>query len=190
MALFRRKKKDKEEKEVEEKATKVDVAKKDKKQVSPKKSMKELYGEREIETGQRDPLRQSDSEASEKGKPTSAKASTSVKTSADKSAGKEGKKVRKYGDAYRILVKPLITEKATMLGAENKYVFAVSRDSNKIEIARAINEVYGIKPVSVNIIKVKGKNVRYGRTQGKQKDWKKAIIELPEGKTIKVYEGV
>lgn len=182
MALFKRKKKDKENKKVEEKTTKVDVSKEAssassgqaKKQAPPKKTMKELYGEKEIETAQKD----------DKGKPASVPSDSGLRR------GKEVKKIRKYGDAYRVLVKPLITEKATILGAENKYIFAVSKNSNKIEIARAINEVYGVKPVSVNIIKVKGKNVRYGRTQGKQKDWKKAIIKLPEGKTIKVYEGV
>ena len=104
--------------------------------------------------------------------------------------GDEKKKIKKYGNAYKVLVKPLITEKATNLGAENKYVFEVSTQANKIEIAKAINEVYGIKPVSVNIVKVKGKKIRNGRTLGSRKDWKKAIIKLPEGKTIKVYEGV
>ncbi|MBA3047826.1 50S ribosomal protein L23 [Patescibacteria group bacterium] len=102
----------------------------------------------------------------------------------------EKKKIKKYGNAYKVLVKPLITEKATNLGAENKYVFEVSTQANKIEIAKAINEVYGIKPVNVNIVKMKGKKIRSGKTLGRRKDWKKAIIQLPEGKTIKVYEGV
>jgi len=104
---------------------------------------------------------------------------------------KENKKLeRKYGNAYRVLVKPLITEKATGLGVENKYIFAVEKKSNKIEIAKAIDEIYGIKPVSVNVINMKGKKSRYGKITGKRKDWKKAIIELPKGKTIKIYEGV
>ncbi|MCK4554206.1 50S ribosomal protein L23 [Candidatus Parcubacteria bacterium] len=103
---------------------------------------------------------------------------------------KAEKKIRKYGNAYRVLVKPLVTEKATDLGGQNKYVFAVSSKANKIEIAKAINEVYGIKPVAVNIIKMQGKKTRYGKITGRTKDWKKAIITLPEGETIKVYEGV
>ncbi|MCD4761725.1 50S ribosomal protein L23 [bacterium] len=94
------------------------------------------------------------------------------------------------GQAYKILVKPLITEKAANLGSENKYVFEVSVSTNKIEIAKAINEVYGVKPVSVNIVNVGGKKVRYGRHFGKRKDTKKAIITLPKGKTINIYEGV
>jgi len=116
-----------------------------------------------------------------KGEPKATKASQ---------AADSKKPARQYGRAYRVLLKPLITEKAADLGAENKYVFAVASDANKIEITKAIDEVYGVKPVRVNIIKNQGKKVRYGRTFGKRKDWKKAIITLPKGKTIKVYEGV
>ena len=94
------------------------------------------------------------------------------------------------GRAYKILVKPLVTEKVSNLGALNKYVFAVAKTANKIEVARAIKEVYGIKPTSVNIINKIGKKARYGRVSGRRKDWKKAIITLPQGQTIKIYEGV
>jgi len=87
-------------------------------------------------------------------------------------------------------LKPLVTEKATNLGVLNKYVFAVSPKANKIEIAEAIEAVYGVKPVSVNVMRAEGKTIRSGRTFGKRKDWKKAIVALPQGKTIKIYEGV
>jgi large subunit ribosomal protein L23 len=100
------------------------------------------------------------------------------------------KQIRTYGNAHKILVKPLITEKAANLGVLNKYVFAVGIDANKIEISKAVEEVYGIKPVSVNIVNIAGKNVRYGRKTGRRKDWKKAIVMLPKGKTINLYEGV
>lgn len=92
--------------------------------------------------------------------------------------------------AYRVLVKPLITEKAANMGTEDKYVFEVSVDSNKIEVKNAIEEVYGIRPVSVNMIKMEGKKKRQGRKTGKRKDWKKAMVTLPKGKTIDIYEGV
>ncbi|MDD4900501.1 MAG: 50S ribosomal protein L23 [Patescibacteria group bacterium] len=95
-----------------------------------------------------------------------------------------------YGNAYRILAKPLVTEKVSNLGVLNKYVFAVALDANKIEIAKAVKEIYGIKPIGVNVINKIGKKARYGRTSGKRKDWKKAIVTLPEGQTIKIYEGV
>lgn len=100
------------------------------------------------------------------------------------------KEAKTNGRAYAVLVKPMITEKASVLGAMNKYVFMVSVESNKIDVAKAINEVYGVKPVSVNMIRSEGKTKRYGRYVGKRKDFKKAMVTLPAGKTIQVYEGV
>ncbi len=94
------------------------------------------------------------------------------------------------GNAYKVIIKPLITEKVSGLGALNKYVFAVAKNTNKIEIAKAMNETYGIKPTAVNIVRMIGKKARYGRIAGRRKDWKKAIVTLPEGQTIKIYEGV
>ncbi len=96
----------------------------------------------------------------------------------------------RYTQSHRILVKPLITEKATQLGALNKYAFVVSSASNKLEVAKAIWTVYGVKPVQINIIKMKGKAVSRGRISGRRKDWKKAIITLKAGEQIKIYEGV
>lgn len=92
--------------------------------------------------------------------------------------------------AYRILIKPLITEKATNLGAENKYVFIVAKSANKISVARALEVTYGVKPVAVNIINSEGKFVARGRIKGQRSDFKKAIVTLKAGETIKVYEGV
>lgn len=109
---------------------------------------------------------------------------------AEVKGGKKETKTRKYGNAYKVLFEPLVTEKATVLGSENKYVFKVAIKANKIEITKAVEEVYGVKPVSVNIIKNRGKEVKYGKTKGRKKDWKKAIVKLPEGVSIKVYEGV
>ena len=93
-------------------------------------------------------------------------------------------------NAYKILIRPLVTEKVSVIGALNKYGFEVALKANKIEIAKAIKEVYGINPTMVNVIKVKGKEVRYGKRSGKRKDKKKAIITLPKGKSINLYEGV
>lgn len=95
-----------------------------------------------------------------------------------------------YKYAYKVLIKPLVTEKASVLGVQNKYVFEVAKNTNKIEVAKAINYVYGVTPKSINIIRVGGKQVRTGRTVGKRKDWKKAVVTLQKGESIKVYEGV
>jgi len=97
---------------------------------------------------------------------------------------------RQYADSYRVLVKPLVTEKAAKIGTQNKYAFVVAIAANKIMIARSIEQVYGVKPVKVNIIRLKGKIVSSRRLRGKRKDWKKAIITLPAGKNINIYEGV
>jgi len=126
------------------------------------------------------------------------KAVTEVKADSMKDLYADGAKAEKTtaktaktnGQAYRVLVRPLVTEKAANMGAQDKYAFAVSGSANKIEVAKAIFEVYGVKPKAVNIINLMGKRVRYGKTSGRRSDWKKAIVTLPKGKTIKVYEGV
>jgi len=93
-------------------------------------------------------------------------------------------------DAYKVLIRPLITEKATYLATYNKYCFEVSTRSNKIEIKRAIKSLYGVDPIDVNIVNMRGKRVRYGRISGKKKNWKKAVISLKKGDKIELYEGV
>lgn len=99
-------------------------------------------------------------------------------------------KAKAESNAYKVLFYPQISEKATYLGEENKYVFIVSKDANKTQIKQAIKDVYGIKPLSVNTIKVAGKARRYGKVQGKTVGYKKAIVALPEGETIQIYDGV
>ncbi|OQA37165.1 MAG: 50S ribosomal protein L23 [Parcubacteria group bacterium ADurb.Bin326] len=89
-----------------------------------------------------------------------------------------------------VLVAPLVTERASAMEQLNKYAFIVEASTNKIEIAKAFATRYGIMPEKVNISNYYGKFKRYGRNWGKTKDWKKAIISLPKGKSINVYEGV
>ncbi|PKM91573.1 50S ribosomal protein L23 [Candidatus Falkowbacteria bacterium HGW-Falkowbacteria-1] len=103
---------------------------------------------------------------------------------------KPSKKGAKNGIAYRVLVKPAVTEKATNLGALNQYVFIISDKANKIDVSNAIFEVYGVNPTSVNIIKMKGKKINRGKVSGRRKSFKKAIVTLKKGETISVYEGV
>lgn len=97
---------------------------------------------------------------------------------------------RKTSIAYRVLERPLVTEKAANLGELNQYVFIISTSANKIDVSKAIFEVYGVKPLSVNIVKMKGKAVSRGRITGKRKDFKKAIVTLKKGDSITIYEGV
>ena len=109
-----------------------------------------------------------------------------------KAAVKTNKKVDKRDDerAYKVISHPLITEKATDLAQINKYVFAVPTSANKNEISKTIANIYGVKPLRVNVILKRGKKVRYGRRFGKTKDFKKAIVTLSSEDRIEVYEGV
>ncbi len=111
----------------------------------------------------------------------------------DKKVGDEkvvSAKKSNESSAFRVLIKPLVTEKGSILGAENKYLFMVDKNANKIDIAKAVEAAYGVKPVKVNVINIEGKTKNRGKIVGKRKDWKKAIISLPEGKTIQIYEGI
>lgn len=88
----------------------------------------------------------------------------------------------------RVLLRPVITEKNTLNGT---YAFQVAPSANKNEVMKAVEAIYGVAPVSVRVINVIGKTVRSAKTgEGKRKDWKKAIVRLPAGKTINVYEGM
>ncbi len=91
------------------------------------------------------------------------------------------------GELYQILLRPLVTEKSTDLQKKNQYVFAVKYSANKIEVKKAVEKIYGVKVEKVRIIKMPGKRVRYGRTQGKTKRWKKAIVFLPKEEKIDVF---
>ena len=92
--------------------------------------------------------------------------------------------------AFRVLVKPLVTEKSAIAEHGNKYSFVVAKSANKNQIKIAIEEIYGVKPSQINVANIEGRRVRFGRTMGKRNDYKKAIITLPKGKTIDIHTGV
>lgn len=93
-------------------------------------------------------------------------------------------------NAYRVLYSPLISEKNTHHKSANKYVFKVASTTNKIEIKKAIEALYDVKPIAVQIIIVGGRVRKYGKTSGRTKDFKKAIVTLPQGVSLDIYEGV
>ena len=107
-----------------------------------------------------------------------------------KETGKKSEIRGKTKQAYRILIKPLVTEKASHLGPLNKYIFAIDPKMNKIEVKKAIRTIYNVEPVKVNVSNFFGKNIRQGKISGRTKNWKKAIVTLRQGDIIKVYEGV
>ena len=91
-------------------------------------------------------------------------------------------------DARDILIRPLITEKSTQLMEDGKYVFVVAKKANKIEIAKAVAEVFNVKVANVNTVNVSGKLKRMGRFVGKRSDYKKAIVKLVPGETIEFFQ--
>lgn len=89
--------------------------------------------------------------------------------------------------AYKVLISPHVTEKATELGERNKYVFKVWPNVNKIEIKKGVESLYGVDVVNVNIINIHRKKRRIGRRrEGWKKGYKKAIVEVKKGQKIEV----
>ena len=90
---------------------------------------------------------------------------------------------------YKMIKKPVITEKSTNLKMLNKYVFEVAKELNKIEIKKCIKELFNVDVIDVKIINVRGKKRRM-RTQkyGYTASWKKAIVTLKEGDTFDFFE--
>lgn len=89
---------------------------------------------------------------------------------------------------YDIIVRPLITEKATKLVDEGKYTFEVMAGVNKIEVKNAIEEIFKVDVVDVNIINVRKKERRVGRFSGYRPAVRKAIVTLQKGQTLDVFE--
>lgn len=90
--------------------------------------------------------------------------------------------------AFRVLRRPLITEKSAALASDSVYVFEVTPSCGKIEVKHAIKELYGVIPRRVNIVAVSGKRVRFGKRHGVRRDWKKAFVYLKKGDTIDVFD--
>jgi large subunit ribosomal protein L23 len=92
-------------------------------------------------------------------------------------------------DARDIIKKPLVTEKSMSQMAENKYSFAVDKRANKIQIKKAVEEIFKVKVIDVKTMNMVGKTRRMGRFVGKTPDWKKAIVQLAEGNSIEIFKG-
>ena len=94
--------------------------------------------------------------------------------------------------AYDLIKRPVITEKSMTLTQERKYTFLVAKDAHKIEIGKAVEEIFGVKVAKVNTINMQGKQKRTGRVPaGRRPSYKKAIVTLTEdSKTIEFFEGM
>ena len=90
-----------------------------------------------------------------------------------------------------VLKRPILTEKSNYLtDSLHRYVFEVDRRATKQLVREAVESVFGVKVVDVNMISVRGKQRRVGRFTGKTPDWKKAIVVLAAGESISFFEGV
>ena len=89
---------------------------------------------------------------------------------------------------YDVILRPIITENSMDMAADKKYAFKVAKDSNKTEIRKALEEIFGVDVAKVNIVNVSGKKKRLGRTFGTTSSYKKAVVTLtPDSKEIELF---
>ncbi len=89
----------------------------------------------------------------------------------------------------QILIAPVVSEKSYHQITENRYTFKVHPDAHKTQIRQAVEELFDVKVVGVNVVKMKPKPKRRGMIRGTRPGWKKAIVELKAGDRIELFEG-
>ena len=93
--------------------------------------------------------------------------------------------------AQDIILRPIVTEHTMECMQQRKYTFKVAKSANKIEIAKAVQELFGVEVKKVNTMNCKGRYVRHGATGGYRPDWKKAIVTLSDSsKTIEFFDNM
>ena len=90
-------------------------------------------------------------------------------------------------DAREIIIRPIITEHSSDMMARGVYTCEVAKSANKIEVRKAVEEIFNVKVTKVNIINVKPKPKRVRYQIGKTRAWKKAMVTLAEGDTIELF---
>ena len=89
----------------------------------------------------------------------------------------------------QILIKPVVSEKSYHQITENRYTFKVHKDAHKTQIRQAVEELFEVKVVSVNVVKMPAKPKRRGLIKVTRPGWKKAVVELKAGDKIEIFEG-
>jgi len=89
-----------------------------------------------------------------------------------------------------ILIEPVLSEKSNELREQGKYVFRVDPRATKIQVKEAVRRMFSVHPVACSVMNVKGKPKKLRGRSGHTSSWKKAIVSLAKGETIKVFEGV
>ena len=92
-------------------------------------------------------------------------------------------------DAYSTIIRPVVSEKSTVLGDQGKYVFEVAPDANKIQIKHAVEEIFGVTVTNVNTLNRRGKRKQNRKTGtwGQRSSQKRAIVSLAEGDRIEIF---
>ena len=88
-----------------------------------------------------------------------------------------------------VLLAPVVSEKSYSLITDRKYTFKVHKDAHKTQVRQAVEELFEVHVVNVNILKVQSKPKRRGATKGIRPGWKKAIVQVREGESIEIFEG-
>jgi large subunit ribosomal protein L23 len=89
----------------------------------------------------------------------------------------------------QVLIAPVVSEKSYHQITENRYTFKVHKDAHKTQIRQAVEELFDVKVVGVNVVKMQAKPKRRGLIKGTRPGWKKAIVELKAGDRIEIFEG-
>jgi len=89
--------------------------------------------------------------------------------------------------ARAVALAPLMTEKTAYLAGSSVYAFRVALDANRVAVRQAFREMYGVLPTRVNVVRVHGKEKRFGGVLSRQTDWKKAYVAIPTGTTLDLF---
>ena len=93
-------------------------------------------------------------------------------------------------EATQVIIRPVVSEKSYVLASANKYTFRVHPDAHKTQIRQAVEQLFEVGVVDVRTMSVKSKPKRRGWTSGRTRQWKKAIVEVREGQTIPIFQGL
>jgi large subunit ribosomal protein L23 len=92
-------------------------------------------------------------------------------------------------DSRQILIAPVVSEKSYALTEQNKYSFRIHEKAHKTQVRQAVEELFDVTVLGVNVVKVQSKPKRRGLSRGRRPGWKKAIVQLAPGDKIEIFEG-
>lgn len=119
-------------------------------------------------------------------KPTKSSVKPAAEIKTEKEAPVKAKARKTLLFSYEAVRKPHISEKASYLAEKNQYTFEISPNYNKNEVKKAVEGIYGVDVLSVNVIKIPAKKMRLGRTEGFKKSLAKAVVKIKEGQKIEI----